>query len=771
MSVPTPMTLPFRRREGSERAVRILLVEDNPADAELMLRTLRKAGLSLDHRLVQEEPEFRHALEGFDPDIVLADSKLPRFSGRRALRIARDHDPLLPVIMVTGTLREDRIIRLTQLGLANYVLKDHLLRLPPAVVDALERADARRDAVRSQAALAAGERRFRAVAEASGDGLVIVDPEGMIAFWNAAAERMFGYTAAQIVGTSVARLMPERDRKEHAWGRPAGPHAGRRPAPFTIEVCALRADGSEFPADLTVSSWEEDGRRFHSAQVRDITVRKEEARTRMILSEVTEQTTTSVIITDVDGAIQYVNPAFERLTGYAAHEVLGQTPRVLKSGRQEPEQYEELWAEITAGRPYFAEMTNRRKDGTEYHQRTTVFPIVGDGGRIERFVGLGQDVTQERLLESQLRQSQKLEVVGQLAAGVAHDFNNILTGVLTNAQLLEMTLPEGASEERELLEDVVSAARRGAELVKRLMSLVRTPSGLARRVDVRPVVDEAARTIRRILPENIEIAVEQAGGTLTCVVDEGELQQALFNLANNARDAMPEGGLLAIRTLAAEGRAVIEVRDNGAGMEQAVLDRIFEPFFTTKEVGKGTGLGLAMVYAFAKRTGGLVAAESRPGVGTRMRIVLPIARAEEEGVPDDTTSAAPRAAASAHGTVLVAEDQDDIRRIAAKVLRRMGYRVLTAGDGVEALAILGRERGRVDLVLADVVMPRGGGGMLYRNTREWPDQPRFVLMSGYAAREMNGDGKLLETVPFLPKPWTIQDLEVAVARAMEGSAA
>ncbi|HSW29696.1 MAG TPA: PAS domain S-box protein [Longimicrobiales bacterium] len=765
------MTVTFRPRERFERTIRIVVVEDVPADAELMLRALRRAGLSVEHRIVVSEPEFREALTAFRPDVVLADSKLPRFSGCRALRIARDHDALLPVIMVTGTLREDRIVRLTQLGLANYVLKEHLLRLAPAVLDALDRADARRDAVQSHAALAAGERRFRAVAEASGDALVIVDQDGLVVFWNAAAERMFGCSASEVLGTPITRFMPERLRDRHERGRDRAVGQDTPPRPFTAEVRGLRKDGEEFPAELTVSAWEEDGRWFHSAQVRDITVRKEEVRTRMILSEVTEQTTSSVVITDMDGAIQYVNPAFERLTGYAAHEVLGQTPRVLKSGKQGPELYERLWAEITAGRPYFAEMTNRRKDGTEYHQRTTVFPILGEGGRVERFVGLGQDVTQERLLESQLRQSQKLEAVGQLAGGVAHDFNNVLTGVLTNAQLLEMTLPDGASEERELLQDVVAAARRGADLVKRLMSLVRSHSGAAQQVDVRTVVDEASRTVRRILPENIEITVDQTRGPLTCLLDEGELQQAIFNLANNARDAMPDGGLLSIRTLAADGKAVIDVRDNGTGMEQAVLDRIFEPFFTTKEVGKGTGLGLAMVYAFAKRTGGAVSAESRPGVGTSVRIAIPVARVGVDGAEDQNVSPTPQVPGSAQGTVLLAEDQDDIRRIAAKVLERMGYRVLTAADGVEALAILGRERGRVDLVLADVVMPRGGGGMLYRNTREWPDQPRFLLMSGYAAREMNGDGELLETVPFLPKPWTIEDLQSAVARIMEGRVA
>ncbi len=755
------------RRQRSRGPIRILLVEDAPADADLMLRTLRRAGLEVEAHVVQEESEYRRALQEFRPDVVLADNKLPRFSGRRALRIARRHDPFLPVIMVTGTLQEERIIRLTQLGLANYVLKDHLLRLTPAVLDALDHAEVRRATAEAQRALADRERRFRAVAEASGDGLMIIDEHGKIVFWNAAAERLFGYATSEALGTHVRHLAAARFRKEQATFLAKALTAPTLPEPFTIEVAALRKDGTEFPAELTVSGWEEDGHRLFSAEVRDITLRKEEARTRLVLSQAIEQTVTSVVITDVDGTIQYVNPAFERLTGYAAHEVLGQNPRILRSGKHPLAFYEDMWARLTAGQVFQGEFTNRRKDGSEYQQESTIFPVIGADGRIERFVGLGKDVTQERLLEAQLRQSQKMEAVGQLAAGIAHDFNNVLTGVLTNAQLLEFALPEGPSEQCECLEDLVAAARRGAALVKRLMSLARRDAGAPSRADVRGVVDEAMKTIRRILPESIEIRVEHPPRELACMVDDGDLQQALFNLATNARDAMPGGGRLAVRTLEAEGRAVIEVQDNGSGMEPEVLERIFEPFFTTKDVGKGTGLGLAMVYGFVKRSGGTVTAQSRRGVGTTIRLALPLAPADVPAGDAPRPAEAAPVLSAAHGTVLVAEDEADVRRVAQRALERLGFRVLTAADGVEAMTILGRERGRIDLVLSDLVMPRGGGAMLYRNTLEWPDRPRFLLMSGHAPSEVNGDRDLVATLPFLPKPWTIADLETAVSRVLE----
>ncbi|GMV04088.1 MAG: hypothetical protein AMXMBFR53_03690 [Gemmatimonadota bacterium] len=762
------------RRDRLQEEIRVLIVEDVRTDADLMVQHLRRARMSIAHRVVAEEGPYREALDQFKPHVVLADSKLPRFSGRRALRIARSFDPFLPVILVTGTLKEERIVRLTALGLANYVLKDRLLRLVPAVLGAIDRADERRRSAQAHLALEASERRFRAVAEASGDALVIVDATGSVVFWNRAASLVFGYDEAEVLGKSVARLVPPEVRQRHESGLSRAMASPALIESFTTEAEGLRANGTTFPLELTVSAWEEDARRFYSAQVRDVTGRKEEARSRRILSKAVEQTVNSVVITDVNGVIEWVNPAFERLTGYAAEEVVGKTPRVLKSGRQTTGAYERLWGDVLAGRTHFAEFVNRRKDGTEYTQRTIVFPIVGEAGNVERLVGIGHDVTQERMLARQLQQAQKMEAVGQLAGGIAHDFNNILTGVLTNAQLAEMSLDEEHGEIREYVADVISATRRGADLVKRLMSLARMDPGEGRSVEVRSVVDDALRTVRRILPENIQISVTHDDGPLPAVLDEGSLHQALLNLATNSRDAMPDGGRLTVGT----GRAVlpdadgnpapfvvVRVRDSGMGMSPGVAERVFEPFFTTKESGKGTGLGMAMVYRFVTGAGGSVKVDSELGAGTTITLALPLVEAHDEA---PVFPAAPvTKATAASGTILLAEDQDEIRRVARRVLEHRGYRVIEAANGVEAMTILARERGRLDLVLADLVMPNGGGGMLYRATRGWPDQPRFVFMSGYSAGELNGDGGLLGQVPFLPKPWSVADLTEIVARALE----
>ena len=757
-------------RANPRRRIRVLIVEDIPADAELMLQGLRRSGIDPVAKVVREEPDFREALASFSPEVVLIDYSLPRFSGRKALGIARREDPLLPVILVTGTLQEQRILRMMSMGLSSYVQKDRMLRLGPEVIHALDRAESRRRGRRDRAALVASERRFRAVAEASGDALLIADEEGRVVYVNPAAERSFNCTAMEALGAPVSRFVPEAARAghEHRWASLQQAEAPLRP--FTREVAAIRSDGIEFPAELTVSSWEEEGRRFYSAQLRDITARKAEARLRQTLSQAVEQTVNSVIITDLEGTIEYVNPAFCRMTGYEVADVVGRTPRILKSGRQDPAFYDALWRDLMAGKTVETELTNRRKDGSEYQQRTVVFPILGEDGQAQGYTGIGQDVTQERLLERQFRQAQKMEAVGQLAGGIAHDFNNILTGILTNAQLLEAGLPKDDTEGAELIGDVVAAARRGGDLVRRLMAMARADADASRAVDLRTIVDEAARTVRRILPENIEISVEHQARTMPSVLDDSGMHQALLNLCNNARDAMPEGGTLTIRTRVQRGMdgapdmAVIEVVDSGVGMDRRTAERVFEPFFTTKEVGKGTGLGLAMVYGFATRAGGSVSLDSELGRGTSMTLTVPL---RTSVTPDRKVAPLSRApAGTCRGTILVAEDQDEISRVARKVLERMGYTVITAANGAEALEILERERHRVTLVLADLIMPRGGGGMLYRATDGWTDRPLFLFTSGYGTRELNGDGELLNHVPFLAKPWSVEDLEKKVMDVM-----
>ena len=489
----------------------------------------------------------------------------------------------------------------------------------------------------------------------------------------------------------------------------------------------------------------------------DVTEELEASRQRELLSTAVRQSNNLVLISDRRGIIEYVNPEFTRITGYELDEVTGESVEILNSGQHEPGEFEEMWAALDRGQAYEKEFTNRTKSGEEYLQQTTISPIEAEDGTILAYVAIGRDVTSERLLEQQLRQSQKMEALGQLTGGIAHDFNNVLTGILTNAGLAREDIAEDPGEIEEGLREIEKAAERGAKLVRKLMAFSRdeylelAPTSLAE------LIDDAAGLLRRTLPERIILEVEHDGSEPVAEVDPVAVQQTLVNLANNARDAMPEGGSLILRTCTreemGESWAVLEVEDDGPGMEEAVADRVFEPFFTTRP--DGTGLGLAMAYALTDRQRGHMRLVTAPGEGALFRISFPASDVRpEEPVEEPLAPEAP-----AHGgTILLVEDEETVRRVARRVLERAGYTVVEADDGDAGLEILLEREREFDLVLTDMVMPRMGGAALHEAAAEREMGLPFVFTSGYAEREFSGGQEVVLTKPFLRKPWDAQEL-------------
>jgi nitrogen-specific signal transduction histidine kinase/CheY-like chemotaxis protein len=394
------------------------------------------------------------------------------------------------------------------------------------------------------------------------------------------------------------------------------------------------------------------------------------------------------------------------------------------------------------------------------------------------FTGFAHDLTARKRLERELRQAQKMEAVGQLTGGVAHDFNNLLTVVLGNLEMLEERL--AGEDDLALLRDAREAARLGAELTGRLLAFARRQPLRPRAVDLGQAVPEAAALLRRTLGEAVELRTVLAPGLPPVLADPGQLQNALLNLAINARDAMPAGGRLTIEAAEAEldadaaetrpglrpGRYVtLAVADTGAGMAPEVRERAFEPFFTTKGPGAGSGLGLSMVYGFARQSGGHAEIYSEPGLGTVVSLYLPRA----EGAGDDAGGAAGRAPASAWPgrgeTVLVAEDEPGVRRVTARRLRGLGYAVLEAADGPSALAVMERHP-EVALLLTDMVMPGGmTGAALAAAARARRPGLAVVVVSGYAAPE-SLDG-LPEGTAWLRKPYAAADLARTLRRALD----
>jgi PAS domain S-box-containing protein len=501
------------------------------------------------------------------------------------------------------------------------------------------------------------------------------------------------------------------------------------------------------------------------------------ARSERRFRQVFEHAGLGIAIFRPDGRIERANPALERMLGYAGDE-LGAVD-VIGAAFDGPRPAPAAGSRDPAGAATAAQVTRpyRRKDGSVMWGALTVTLVRNRRGEPAYGIGLLEDVTERRVLDEQLRQAQKMEALGQLTAGIAHDFNNLLTVILSNAALLEPRLVEAHPELAGELRDLQWAARQGAELVSKLLLFSRRRPLELRAVDLAAVVADSARTLARVLPETIALELAAGDRAFPVRADVGALDQMLLNLATNARDAMPEGGVLriAVREITLDedhlrrtgwgrpGRyAELAVSDTGAGMDPETRARVFEPFFTTKEPGRGTGLGMAMVFGLVRQHEGYIELESERGRGTTVRILLPLAPALE------AAGAAPGGELP-RGTerILLVEDEPEVRRATTRVLEQSGYRVRVAADGEEALALLAAEPGGFDLVVTDMVMPRLGGAGLYAALRERGVAIPVLFVTGYAPEELRETRRLDPGADCIAKPWALPEFLRRVRRALD----
>jgi len=496
------------------------------------------------------------------------------------------------------------------------------------------------------------------------------------------------------------------------------------------------------------------------------------------LATAIEQAGEAVIITNPDGMIQYVNPATERITGFEASEIIGNTPRMFKSGEHDGAFYKQLWDTITAGTVWSGRIINKKKDGTPQHEDTTISPVRDASGKIINFVAVKRDVTENLELSRQLHQAQKMEAIGTLAGGVAHDFNNILQVALGYSELIlgDEDMPQ---HYRNDLQKIHDSSRRGADLVQRLLTFSRKTEIKPQPLNLNRRINEMVKMLDRTIPKMIDIQLVLAKDLSTINADPTEMDQVLMNLAVNARDAMPDGGNLTIRTEkvfldeeyarrhlgARPGEYVLlSVSDTGHGMDKKTLDRIFEPFYTTKEAGEGTGLGLAMAYGIVTQHGGQIRCYSEPGYGTIFKIYLPALVDEREQLETGTWEALPRGGTE---TILLVDDEEFVRDLGRKILEQSGYTVLTATNGTDGLNLYKKERRKISLIILDLIMPEMGGKQCLEELLKIDPKARVFIASGFAA---NGQSKeALETGArgFVGKPYNIRGMLQVVREVLD----
>lgn len=486
------------------------------------------------------------------------------------------------------------------------------------------------------------------------------------------------------------------------------------------------------------------------------------------LSQAVEQNPLSIVITDSNGLIEYVNPSFIKVTGYSLKEALGRTPNFLKSGKTSEDVYENIWKTISNGKVWTGELVNRKKDGSFFWEKVIISPIFDTSNKITHYLGLKEDITSRKQLEEQLRHSQKMEAIGQLAGGVAHDFNNIITAINGYCDLILREIDRD-NPVYNRVQQIEYAGDRAATLTRQLLAFSRKQLLNPEVINLNQLIQNLEKMLHRLIGEHIKFKTiyEENPGMIRA--DPGQIEQIIMNLVLNARDAMPDGGKLILETKSIRFTdeyvrwhrgtepgwyVLLSVTDTGVGMDKEIQGHIFEPFFTTKKIGKGTGLGLSTVYGIVKQSGSTIRVYSEPEKGTTFKIYFPVSG---EKIPDKYRNVKKRGKLEGNETILIVEDEKMILDLTAEGLRGFGYSVMTASDKISALTLL-RNDTAVDLLLTDLIMPGGSGVELAKELQDKFPSAKILLMSGYSLGGIQGSDFLSEGMNFIQKPFSIIDL-------------
>lgn len=767
--------------------LRILYLEDNLADRELAAEALLADGLAFEFTHARTRLEFEQAMWLAHYDLIFSDFTLPSYNGSAALELAKRLQPEVPFIFVSGTIGEERAIASLKSGATDYVLKDRLEQLPPAVRRALREKELRREQKEVKCKLLESEARYRVLSDrltlatqAAAIGVWDMDLVAGLVIWDERMYRLYGLEGEPPIGgyeAWLALLHPDdRVRVDDAVQA-----AFRGEKEYDTEFRVVWPDGA-------VHYLKADGRVQRSPEGKplrmigtnwDITERKRlenEIRVReQQLSTFFTGATAGLALVDRNLRYLQINDTLAQMNGVASQQHLGRTVREVLP-EMAPLLEPCLNQVLNTGKPIlnkeFSGQTPSRP-GAQRSWVASMFPILGPQGQPESVGIIVVETTEQKLLEEQFRQAQKMEAIGQLAGGVAHDFNNMLAAVLLNVQVLLME-PESLSlEVQDILKQIMVATERAANLSRQLLTFSRKQVMQPQPVRLNEVVTNLIKMLRRIIGENIHVESDSDTDLPFVLADIGMMEQVIVNLAVNARDAMPQGGYLRLHAKAVAfdqlagsqhpdarpGKFVcLSVSDTGTGIDPAHLPRIFEPFFTTKEPGKGTGLGLATVYGLVKQHQGWVQVDSQVGQGTTFQVFLPALESAPSALQNPVSEKQLRGGTE---TILLVEDELSVRMITRRVLEKHQYKVIEATNAQEALRFWRLHAEKVDLLLTDVILPEGLTGRdLAEQFRRQKPGLKVIFMSGYSGEVLDRGTEFLRRSRscFLQKPCSTQKL-------------
>lgn len=610
-------------------------------------------------------------------------------------------------------------------------------------------------------ALQEGEEKFLAIMESVVNGIYISSPDFIIEYMNPVMIERIGYDA---IGEICYKAIYNRDG-QCPWCVYDKVQQGK-----SVENEIVSPKDNRIYHVTSAPIFNNDGSVSKITIHRDITDNKRLEDELSRLAAIVEQASESVIIANGRGEIQYVNPAFEQISGFLKEEIIGKNFRIFKSDKHDESFYKNMYDAISGGNTWVGRITNRMKNGTLVEFDTRISPIRDSAGTIVNYVSMNRDVTKQVALESQLRQALKMEAVGTLAGGVAHDFNNLLTTILGYADFAMGGLKKDSSLYGEI-EEIRKAGEKAAALTRQLLAFSRKQIIQPRVLIINNTVDEMRKMLKRLIREDVEITTALFPELWPVKLDPGQLEQVIMNLVINARDAMPTGGQLIIETANMEldidyfqdhgveekpgSYVMVAVTDTGIGMDEQIQSRVFEPFFTTKEKGHGTGLGLSTVYGIVKQNAGHVWIYSEPGKGTTFKVYFPRADADRS---HDIEEKFDENLFKGSETILLVEDNVSLLKITKKMLEQFGYRVLTAENGEKALEISGMHEGPIHIVLTDVVMPTMGGSDMAKKIQIKRPEIKVIYMSGYTDNSIANYGILNKDLEFLQKPFVSKDL-------------